>query len=165
MNVVEFITHDIKGIILLNTLIGVVGSMVGTFLYKLLKERIKRKQTIKNLVRAGTYFGAGCRTEYAMHNSSFHQVLLVGDYLKDIIISGIKVLLCCILATGLLALFHDGFIVSIIIAIASVFCGLEYRRLRDYIVIYRQIFKHVYGDAYFESEIDGIKHYWVEKKD
>ena len=44
--------------------------------------------------------------------------------------------------------------------VSQLFCGVEYRRLKDYLKIYDRMFKYVYGDEYFKSEMEGIKQYW-----
>lgn len=161
MDILEIITHTIWGIILFNVVCGVVGSIIGSFLYKAVLHKYKRGRFIKNLVKAGTFFGSGSRTVYALNKTSFHQILLVGDYLLDIILSLFKLLMCGIVVVSLLILLRTYWISApIIIGIAGVYCGIEYRRLRDYLKIYHQMFKYVYGEDYFKSEMEGIKQYW-----
>lgn len=161
MNFLEFITHNIGGIILFNIICGVVGSIVGALLYKVVLHKYKRGRFIKNLVKAGTYFGSGSRTAYALNMTSFHQILLVGNYLIDIIFSLFKLLICGIVVLVLLILLRAYWISApIIIGVASIYCGIEYRRLHAYLQIYHQMFKYVYGEEYFKSEMEGIKKYW-----
>ena len=161
MDILEFITHNIWGIILFDIVCGVVGSIIGSILYKALLHKYKRGRFIKNLVKAGTYFGSGSRTEYALNKTSFHQILLVVDYLLDIILSLFKLLMCGVVVLVLLIILRTYWISApIIIGVAGIYCGVEYRRLRDYLKIYHQMFKYVYGEEYFKSEMEGIKHFW-----
>ena len=161
MNIMEFLTHNIWGIILFNILFGVVGSIIGALLYKAVSHKYKRGKFIKNLVKVGTYFGSGSRAAYALNKTSFHQILLVGDYLIDIILSLFKLLMCGVVVLVLLILLRAYWISApIIIGVAGIYCGVEYRRLRDFLKIYHQMFKYVFGDEYFESEMEGIKQYW-----
>lgn len=165
MKLVDFVTHNIWGLILFNVLFGIVGSILGTLLYKSLKRWYTKKKTIKYLVRYGKHFGSGARTVYAMNRTSFHQVLLVGDYLKEIILSSVKIILYCIAGIALLILLRDYWVASpFIIGITGIFSGMEYNRLRDFIMIYRQMFKYVYGEDYFKSEMEGIKQSWETLK-
>ena len=161
MNILEFITHNIWGIILFNVICGVFGSILGALLYKAILHKYKRGRFIKNLVKIGTYFGSGSRTVYALNKTSFHQILLVGDYLIDIILSLFKLLMCGFVVLILLFLLRAYWISApIIIGVSGIYFGVEYRRLRDFLKIYHHMFKYVYGDEYFKSEMEGIKHYW-----
>jgi hypothetical protein len=161
MNVIEFVTLNIWGVLLSNIICGVVGSIIGALLYKAVLHKYKRRRIIKNLVKAGTYFGSGSRTVYALNKTSFHQILLVGDYLIDIILSLFKLLICGVVVLVLLILFRAYWISTpIIIGIASMYCGIEYLCLRDYLKLYQQMFKYVFGDEYFKSEMEGIIQYW-----
>ena len=133
----------------------------GALLYSSLQKRYKNKKTIKYLVRVGKYFGSGARTVHAMRQTSFHQVLLVGDYLKEIVISAFKIIMYGIVSLALLILLRDYWIASpFIIGITGVLCGVEFKRLREFILIYRQMFEYVYGEEYFKSEMEGIKQHW-----
>lgn len=161
MNILEFITCNFWGIILFNILCGVAGSIIGTILYKAVLHKYKRGRIIKYLVEAGTYFGRGSRTVYALNKTSFHQILLVGDYLINIIMSLFKLLICGIVVLILLILLRVYWISApIIIGVAGIYCGIVYRRLRDYLKIYHQMFRYVFGEEYFKSEMEGIKQYW-----
>ena len=158
---VDFFTQNIWGIIILSVLCGIVGSIFGALLYSSLQKRYKNKKTIKYLVRVGKYFGSGARTVHAMRQTSFHQVLLVGDYLKEIVISAFKIIMYGIVSLALLILLRDYWIASpFIIGITGVLCGVEFKRLREFILIYRQMFEYVYGEEYFKSEMEGIQQHW-----
>ena len=166
---IEFITHNAWGIILFNVIIGVIGSVLGSFIYKAVLRKYKKGKFIKYLVKAGTYFGSGSRTVYAMNTTSFHQSILVGDYIIKILLSLFKIGLIGIVTLVLLIVLRSYWISTpFIIGIAGLFCGVEYRTLKDYLKIYDEMFKYVYGDEYFKSEMEGIKQYWdkmTEKKD
>ena len=96
-----------------------------------------------------------------MERTPFHQVLLVGDYLKEIIVSAVKIVMYGIIALALLILLRDYWVSSpFVIGITGILCGMEYKRLGDFILIYRQMFEYVYGDEYFKTEMEGIKQHW-----
>lgn len=158
---IEFITHNVWGIILFNVICGIIGSVLGSFIYKVVLRKYKKGKLKKYLVKAGTYFGGGSRTVYAMNTTSFHQSLLVGDYVIKILLSLSKIGIIGVVTLVLLFVLRAYWISTpIIIGVAGLFCGVEYRRLKDYLKIYDGMFKYVYGDEYFKSEMEGIKQYW-----
>jgi len=161
MVVLDFITKNIIGIILFNVFCGIIGSVLGAFLYKTLSRKYKKRRFKRFLIKSGTYFGSGSRTVYAMNKTSFHQALLVGDYVIEIMVSLSKLIMSGIIALALMLVLRAFWISSpIIIGVAGMFCGIEFRKLRDFLGIYHEMFKYVYGDEYFKTEIEGIKQYW-----
>ena len=158
---IDFITNNIWGIILFNLFCGIIGSVLGSFLYKAVSRKYKKSKLKKHLIKAGTYFGSGSRTVYAMKTSSFHQSILVGDYIIKILLSLFRMGMFGIIALTMLFVLRAYWISTpIIIGIVGTFWGIEYRRLRDYMSIYDEMFKYVYGDEYFKTEMEGIKQYW-----
>ena len=161
MLLIEFVTKNIFGIILFNVFCGIIGSVVGALLYKMMLRKYKKRRFKRFLIKSGTYFGSDSRTVYAMNKTSFHQSLLVGDYLIQILVSIAKLIMSGIVALALIVILRAFWVSSpIIIGLAGLFCGIESRKLRDYLRIYHEMFRYVYGEDYFKSEIEGIKQYW-----
>ena len=159
--VVDFITKNIIGIILFNVFCGIIGSVVGALLYKTMLRKYKKRRFKRYLIKSGTYFGSGSRTVYAMNKTSFHQALLVGDYLIQILVSIGKLIMSSMVFLALIVILRTFWFSSpIIISVAGFFCGVELRKLRDYLRIYHEMFRYVYGEEYFKSEMEGIKQYW-----
>lgn len=157
----DFISHNFWGTILFNVICGIIGSVFGSLLYKALLLKYKKGKLRHYLVKAGSYFGSGSRTAYAMKASSFHQSLLVGDYVIKIMLSLFRIGLSGVIALLILLILKAYWIATpIVIGIAGLFCGIESYRLRDYLKIYNEMFSHVYGDEYFKMEMEGIKQYW-----
>ena len=161
IGIIDFITHNIWGIIIFNVICGIIGSVLGSLLYKAALRKYKKGKIKKYLVKAGTYFGSGSRTVYAMNNTSFHRSILVGDYIIKILLSLFRIGMIGVIALVLLIILRAYWISTpFIIGIAGLFCGIEYRRLSDYLRIYNAMFEYVYGEEYFKTEMEGIKQYW-----
>lgn len=163
MGMYDFFTKTVWGIIILSVIGGVVGFILCELVrlaFQAFYRKYRRDKYKKYLVKAGTVFGSGCKTQYAIAKGSFHQVLLVGEYLKDIIVIIGRILLYAIIAVGLLIAFRQYWLAfPVIISIASFFISFEYKRLSLCLNVFNEMFKYVYGEEYFKSEMVGIKQY------
>ena len=160
----DFFMNSIWGIIVLS----IIGSILATLLskgvsrlYSIIIKHFKKKKRVKYLVESGVYFGLGSKTAYAKEEGSFHQALLVGHLLKDIITEIGVILFEAIVALVLIVVFRNYWLsLPIIITICSFVVSIEYRKLKNNLLSYDTVFKYVYGDEYYKSEMDGIKEYW-----
>ncbi len=171
-NIFTYITQNPIGIALL----AIISSIIGSLLYDLFRrylnkssDRIKRRKFTKRLVRIAESFGYGSRTMYASQKGSFHQALIVGDFIIKIVVIIGKILFVT-LSSILLSLIFRDFVISIplIIVVLSLVITILYKELRRAIKYYSMCYKYVFGEKYFESELDGQKEYWdslYKKKD
>lgn len=164
MNIVDFLTKNLFGIILLSVAGGVIGFFISNLivnLYRRISYGFKKKRNVKYLVKVGSTFASGCKTTFAKDQGSFHQALLVGDYLKDIVLSVGRILFYTIISIGFIIYFAEyWFSLPIIITIASIIISFEYKRLNECKNLYHEMFKYIYGDEYYQLEMKGIKEYW-----
>lgn len=163
MSFVKFISSPL-GIIC----VSVLSSLVGTSIYnhgeKIIHRagvRYKRKRLIKWLVRSGETYSNGYITAYAQNKSSFHQLLLIGDYIIKIIIE-IARILGIVLITIILILLTLKYIVAgpILVAISSIFISFYFQKLKRLIRAYRMMYDYVYGDEYKKHLMEGVHRYW-----
>lgn len=161
---VSFFTENIWGIILLSVSSGIVGSVIAAMAikgYNLIHVKYKKKKTIKYLVKVGSAFGLGSKTAYAMNHSPFHQSLIIGDIIIDLLIMFSRMILVFIVSVALLVVFRNYWeSIPIIVFVLSAYSYFEIRRIKECKQRFDLVHKYVFGDEYAKLELEGIKQYW-----
>lgn len=161
IDIMEFINENIIGVILFNVFFGIIGSVLGSLLYNTMTKKYKDGKFKKYLIKLGIFFRGEAAGLFMLYISLLFTKCYLGDYLIQIVLSLGKLIICGIVSVTLLIILRAYWFTSpIIVLIAGLFCGIEYRKLRDFLKLYREMFKYVYGEEYFKTEMDGIKQYW-----
>lgn len=151
-----------------NLCIGVLSSILGAFLFMFFdkiaqktSKHIKRKRLVKYLVMVGESFNDGYTTAYARANSSFHQMLHIGNHEIGVLVAIAKVLFASIAGTAFLVLFQEYVLArSIIIAVTCLFVAFYYKSLKRKLEAYHIMFDYTFGDEYKKHMMEGVEKHW-----
>lgn len=162
--IILFLKTEIIGLIILGLVSSLIASFIYEFIknqYKLTNHKIKKRLFVKRLVKLAEAFGQGSRAAYAQHGTTFQQQVLIGDYIiKTIMLVGWILFYLILSITTLIIL--DEILSWIPVVIFSVVITIHYKKLRQHLEHFKQTFELAYGEEYFKNERKGRKEYWDE---
>lgn len=104
-DIIKFITESPIGVFMSS----IIASVIATGLYKLVSAYISKQRKRKQIVKYVSSFCLGARAAQAK-SSSYKQILLVGDYLIDILILCTRVVVVSIVALLIVILLKDWYL-------------------------------------------------------
>lgn len=160
--IIYFLKTNIIGLVIL----GIISSIFANLIYNLVKKNIKHlnnryKKRIfrKRLTKIALSFVYGSRFTYASKNSHFLQVVLIGDYIIDIVMNVGRILFTLLISI-ILILLTDFIFRWIIVTTASVIITFQYKKLKVILTHYNQGLEMELGAEYLEIEKRGYIEYW-----
>ena len=160
--VINFLKTDIWGLIILGIVSSVLAGLVYDFLkskYKATHQTIKKKRFTKRLIEIATSFGQGSRASFAQNGTTFQQAVLIGDYtIKAIVLVGWILFYMLLSVASLIIL--ENILSWIPVIIFSIIVTIRYKKLKQHLDYFDQMFKMAYGEKYFKEEFQGQKEYW-----
>lgn len=148
--------------------IGVISSIVGALLYKLMNwllgiisNKLKLRCFRKQLVDFGLQFGEGYTTAYAQTHTPFHQMLQVESFVIRLIVAYAKIAAIILIGITLLIIFQN--YIEICIVVVSISCALAtiyYQKVKQVVKTFDLMFDYIYGEKYKEKMLEGVKQHW-----
>ena len=162
--IIHFLKTDIIGLIIL----GLLSSLLAGFLYDIIKtqykltnHKIKKRVFVKRLIKIAEAYGQGSRAAFAQAGTTFHQQVLVGDYIiKTIMLVG-WIIFYLLLSIATLIILGD-LLSWIPVIFFSFVITIRYKKLKQHLDHFKQTFEMIFGEEYFKMERKGQKEYWDE---
>lgn len=160
--ITSFLTNNILGLIILS----VMSSLLASFFYGRLKKvfmlfvkKYRKRNFIKYLTKTAISFVYGYRFAYASKGTHFQQIVLIGDYIVDIIILVGKIIFTLLVSIILLLVVNSIFS-WVIVVITSFIVTLQYKKLKVILLHYNQGLEMIFGEEALKQEKEGYIQYW-----
>ena len=157
-DILKFFTESSWGVFISS----ILASLIATGLYKLGQVYITKQRNKNRFVRYVSAFCLGARASTAK-STSYKQILLVGDYIIDIMIKCTRIICVLVVATLFVVLLRNVWLWGIPIILASFLITIDVLKIRKLRMLYSQTFEMVYGTDYLDREtyaaIDSAKEY------
>lgn len=152
----NFFTNTLFGVILCS----IIASLLATLLYKMVERRIKVHHAKSIFYDKAFAFMLGARAAMAK-TSSYKQILLVGDYIIDIMRYSLRIILYAFIAVIMVVLLRNGILWGLPIIISAFFITFDLLKINQLRKYYEQNVELIFGKDYldreFESAIDFAK--------
>jgi hypothetical protein len=163
----QFLLNNAWGVIIG----GIIASIVGTLLclaFKKLIEFLRKKLSIRHnkqkFLKYTMGFYRGATAEYSKQ-SSYHQVLLVGDFIMDSIFEGLKILVYLLVTCIFICISENLWLNLLLIAVCSFMIYPRYTNLKEMKEAYRKTYDYIFGEDYTKKCVDGAIESLKKKKE
>ena len=153
----QFLLNNAWGVIIG----GIIASVVGTVLcltFKKIIEYLKKKFNIRKkkqrFLKYTVSFYNGAAAEYSK-NSSYHQVLLVGDYLMNSLFEGLKIIVYLVVTCIFVGLSKISLLDMLLIAVCAFLVYTRYLKLKEIKESYHQTFNYIFGEDFTKKCVEG----------
>lgn len=137
---------------------SVVASLLATLLYKQIEKTVKKNRLKRWFIKTATTFRYGYRAS-AAKESSYRQILYVGDYIVDMLYLCLRILLTAIIALTFVIVLQTYVLWGIPVIVASFIISLDVMEFRAIRKLYNQTIEYIYGKEYMDHEVEAAINY------
>lgn len=145
----NFFTNTLFGVILCS----IIASLLATLLYKVVEHRIKVRHAKSIFYDKAFAFMLGARAAMAK-TSSYKQILLVGDYIIDIMRYSLHIILYAFITLIVVILLRNGILWGLPIIISAFFITFDLLKINQLRKYYEQNIELIYGKEYLDRELE-----------
>ena len=152
----QFLLNNAWGVIIA----GIIASVLGTLLCYVFRKTVdyfrKKYQLRKNKLFFVDYalgFYRGLAAGYSM-NSSYHQILLVGDLILGALFSGLKIIAYLSITSILISMLNNIFLDLAMVALCSFMIYPQIASLKEIRKTYVHIFNKIFGEDFIQKAVD-----------
>ena len=153
----QFLSKNAWGVIIG----GIIASILGTLLCYVFRKTVdffrkkyqvrKKKQYFLDYA-LGYYRGQAA--VYSM-NSSYRQILFVGDFILGALFSGLKIIAYLLITSILISMLNNIFLDLAMVALCSFMIYPQIANLKEIRKAYVLVFKTVFGEDFIQKAVDG----------
>ena len=153
----QFLLNNAWGVIIA----GIIASVLGALLCYVFRKTVdffrKKYQVRKNKQYFFDYalgYYRGLAAGYSM-NSSYRQILLVGDFVLGALFSGLKIIAYLLITSILICALDNIFLDLAMVALCSFMIYPQIVNLKEIRKGYVLIFKKIFGEDFMQKAVDG----------
>ena len=137
---------------------SVIASLLATLLYKQIEKSVKKNRAKRWFIKVAMSFRYGFRAS-AAKESSYRQILYVGDYIVDMLYIFLRIFLTAIIALTFVIVLQNYVLWGIPVIVASFMITLDVMKFRTLRGYYNQTVEYIYGKEYMDHEVEAAINY------
>jgi membrane protein YqaA with SNARE-associated domain len=163
----HFLLNNAWGVIIAGAIASLLGGVLRFAIIKIvkyLKKKFRIRETERKKRNYILSFYRGAVTSYSKY-SSYRQILLVGDYIIDVLFVGLKIIAYLLIACMLIIISKSFWVDMAIIAICSFLVSPQYIILKRTVRAFKMTYDYVFGKDFTRKCVDGAYDSFIKRQE